>query len=502
MAADIIRVVFHGYGAEESCAQSAPIIVSLTHQVPTTDTETDGALAADVDWRRRQEDDPAIRRIIELKQVGQKPPSVNQEVPEVQALFREWARLKLCDGVLVRVRYTNGQTVNQLVLPPKNHHSALYGLHDRMGHLGVDRTIDLARDRFYWPKMADDIQSWIPNCKGCVCRKQPERKGSPLISIKTTQPMELVCMDYLTLEISKGGYENILVITDHFTRYAQAIPTRNQQFIVHYGFPAQLHSDQGRNFESKVIRGLCKVAGMRKSRTTLYHPMGNGMCERFNQALLSMLGTLSTDAKADWKSHVAPLVHAYNATKHDSIKCSPFSLMFGREPRLPVDVAMGLPQQKETPSKDYAAALQERLRHAYEVAGACADEAAERQRRNYNTKVHAAIVAAGDRVLVKSVGKQGKNKLGDVWEEEPYLVHSQPNRDLPVYVVKREDGTGRTRTLRRNMLLPVGHLKFHHDEGRCLPERRKPSRKTLRRPPTTESDSSSLYLLRMRSGYP
>ncbi|MCG8075672.1 MAG: DDE-type integrase/transposase/recombinase, partial [Candidatus Thiodiazotropha taylori] len=160
-------------------------------------------------------------------------------------------------------------------------------------------------------------------------------------------------MDYLSLETSKGGYENILVITDHFTRFAQAFPTRNQtakttaktlfeNFIVHYGFPARLHSDQGRNFESRVIKELCEIASVDRSRTTPYHPMGNGMTERFNRTLLGMLGTLNDEQKQDWKSYVAPLVHAYNATRHESTGFAPHFLMFGRFPRLAVDAFLGI----------------------------------------------------------------------------------------------------------------------------------------------------------------
>jgi transposase InsO family protein len=160
-------------------------------------------------------------------------------------------------------------------------------------------------------------------------------------------------MDYLTLEPSKGGQQNILIITDHFTRYAQAIPTRNQtarttaevlfnNYIVHYGIPERLHSDQGANFESKVIEELCRMKGIIKSRTTSYHPQGNGMCKRFNRTLLNMLGTLEPDQKKNWKAYVRPLVHAYNCTQHDSTGFPPYYLMFGRNPRLPVDIVFGL----------------------------------------------------------------------------------------------------------------------------------------------------------------
>ena len=123
-----------------------------------------------------------------------------------------------------------------------------------------------------------------------------------------------------------AGLKRFWIIA-HFTRYAEAFPTRNklakttakvlfENFIVHYGFPARLHIDEGRNFESSVIRELCSFAGVRKSRATPYHPMGNGMVERFNQTLLNMFGTLENYKKEDWKSYLTPLVHSYNAIKN------------------------------------------------------------------------------------------------------------------------------------------------------------------------------------------
>ena len=137
---------------------------------------------------------------------------------------------------------------------------------------------------------------------------QPDR--APLVSITTTQPLELICIDFLSLEQSKGGQQNILVVTDHFTRYAQAYPTRNQtarttaeilfnQFITHYGIPKRIHSDQGANFESNLIKELCRLIGTQKSRTTPYHSTGNGMTERLYRTLINMLGNLDLKQKTN-----------------------------------------------------------------------------------------------------------------------------------------------------------------------------------------------------------
>jgi transposase InsO family protein len=152
------------------------------------------------------------------------------------------------------------------------------------------------------------VAEWISQSGRRIRRKTPaSSQRAPLVSISTQFPLELVCIDFLTLEQSKCGHHNILVITEHFTRFAQAIPTRNQtakitaqtlfdSFIVHYGIP-----------ESKVVKELCTLTGMKMSRTTSYHPMGNGMCERVNRTLLGMLRTMEQHQKSNWKAYAAPM---------------------------------------------------------------------------------------------------------------------------------------------------------------------------------------------------
>lgn len=204
-----------------------------------------------------------------------------------------------------------------------------------MGHVGVEWTVDLVRARFYWPKMYTAVEKLIKTCEQCVRRKTLPERAAPLVNIKTCRPLELLCIDFLSLEPDRSNTKDLLVITDHFTKYALAIPTPNQRartvakclwdnFIVHYGFPERLLSDQGPDFESHTIRELCELAGIKKVHTTPYHPRGNPV-ERFNRTLLQMLGTLSQPDKLHWKDFVKPLVHAYNCTKNDTTGFPPMN---------------------------------------------------------------------------------------------------------------------------------------------------------------------------------
>ena len=186
-------------------------------------------------------------------------------------------------------------------------------------------------------------------------------------------------------------------------------------FIVKYGIPSRLHSDQGANFESGIIKELCEILGMDKSRTTIYHAAGNGMTERFNRTLISMLGTLETEKKKNWKQYMAPLVQAYNSIKHESTGFSPYMLLFGREPKLPIDVAFGLNRNdsKDKTYSDYIADLQNKIKDVFDIVNRNANKSRDKQKAYYDLKTRAARLLKGDRVLIKNFAHNGKHKLSD-----------------------------------------------------------------------------------------
>ena len=143
--------------------------------------------------------------------------------PEAIQFSREFINLKLRRGVLFRVTKDNDIDKWQLVLPRKFRTAVMKGLHDDVGHMGRDKILELVRQRAYWPRMSTDIKLKLKYCERCPKRKTPVTDRAELVNIKTTQPLELVCVDYISLEMSKGGYHR-----DHFIRYTWTVPTKNQ----------------------------------------------------------------------------------------------------------------------------------------------------------------------------------------------------------------------------------------------------------------------------------
>ena len=141
------------------------------------------------------------------------------------------------------------------------------------------------------------------------------------------------------------GNRYILVVSDYFTKWTEALPIPNMEavtvanalvkkIIFIFGVPEIIHSDQGRNFESTLIKELCRLLHITKTHTSLYHPQCDGLVERFNRTFLGMLSSCTLDDK-NWDLHLPLVMLAYRTSVHET---TPYYLMFGREAKLPIDL--------------------------------------------------------------------------------------------------------------------------------------------------------------------
>ena len=282
--------------------------------------------------------------------------------------------------------------------------------------------------------MAKDAQDWVTNCRHCQIARGDYNQPKPKIGhLEAHNPLDLVCLDFTKIDPSKTGKENVLVITDAFTKFSLAVCTPNQtaktvaKILVEkwfhvYGVPTRIHSDQGRCFDSNIIKALCKMYGVEQSFTSPYNPRGNAFCERFNCTLFGLLKTLKSEEKADWPSHLPALVFAYNATPHASTGYQPYHFMFGRSAPAPCDNWLGLRAYNDDKSItriDWVDQQLEQLLHA--------NKRAQKNIKATNAKNRK---AAGGKDLIIPVGNlvllhdhpEGRNKIQDNNKDQIYIV--------------------------------------------------------------------------------
>ena len=420
------------------------------------------------DLQRLQAEDPEVGPVLRALQIGHRPPGEEQRgwPRGARKLMGQWDRLHLREGVLHRRVHPPGEASLrwQLVVPGALRALVLQEVHDRHGHQGRERTHRLVMERCYWPGAYRDVQE---HCRGCV-RCGLGKAAVPAVHtfpghLVASRPLEVVALDFSLLERSRDGFEQVLVVTDVFTKYTQAFPTRDQKaatvarilverWFYQVGVPERLHSDQGRNFESELLRQLCALYGVQKSRTTPYHPQGNGQCERFNRTLHDLLRALPPERKSRWPQHLPHLLYAYNTTVHGSTGYSPYELLFGRPARIPLDLLLG--RDVEEGSADWVVDHRQHLEVVHRVARDRLGAAHARQDAHAGPG-NVEVWPPGT-LVVQRAHPSGRNKIQDVWG--PTLFQ----------VVENLDGVGRDYVIR-----PVGEAagerRAHRGELRRAP---------------------------------
>ncbi|KAK5898981.1 hypothetical protein CesoFtcFv8_008505 [Champsocephalus esox] len=314
--------------------------------------------------------------------------------------------------------------------------------------------------------MAKDIKSWTVVCPQCVTGKAGPKVRAPLQPIVSSYPWEVVALDYLSLGRPADTHQYILVMTDLFSRYAVAVPTKDQTaqttarhlwtaLIQPFGCPERFLTDRGGAFESEVMRQLCELYGCTKSRTTPYHPQGNGACERFNRTLLSLLGTLGAEEQVRWREKLPALVQAYNNTVHCSTKLTPYFVLFGRHARLPVDLCVGVvPPQKKGTINGWVRTHHQTLLEVYSWVRAHTKQRQNWDQARYDKKAHAIPLFPGGRVLIRNFRRRARGKLEPHWVPSPDVVVSQVRPGHPMYSIRPEGKEGLIRTMHRTNLRP------------------------------------------------
>ena len=306
-----------------------------------------------------------------------------------QMVWRNCQNFISLQGALYLRSTSKGEDEDLLLyMMPKVHWTAaLNGCHWDAGHQGRDCTLSLLQERFWWPGMAKQMRQVIKTCRCCL-QYEGSNPKAPLCPIVATAPLDLLHVDFTSIETTmmldrSPRVANVLVFQDHFTKYVLAYVTPNQTantitkflyggFISIFGAPARLLSDRGTSFTSSIIQELCEILGIQQLQTMPYHPKANGLVERSHQMIMHMIGKLGEEKKADWPSHLAEIVHAYNATRSAVTGYSPHYLMFGRWPRLLVDFVFPTVGSNKAPMREastrnvdtYIASVRDRLRSA------------------------------------------------------------------------------------------------------------------------------------------
>ena len=423
------------------------------------------------EMKKLQWEDPTLKEI--CKAVRQHPSTAGVGFYEENGvLYRRW---------IPPGRDTEEMAIEQLVLPVQCRAAVLKLAHGVpfAGHLGRDKTAHRILHRFYWPTVYKDVADFVKTC--AECQKTAPRccNKAPLIPLPIMEePYKRIAMDIIgPLPRSRTGKKYVLVVCDYATRFPEAIPMKSvdaehvaEELLTLFsrvGVPEEILTDQGSNFTSQLLTELYRMLHVHAIRTTPYHPQTDGLVERFNKTLKSMLRRAACTEGKDWDKLIPYLLFAYREVTQASTGFSPFELLYGRQVRGPLDVLRETWEASSRSSDSvvsYVLSVQEKLEKMRFLVRENLLKAQKKQKKWYDSKARLQEFKQGDQVLVML--PTSGNKLFAQWQG-PYKVEKKVGKVN--YQVNMSDRRKKLRIFHVNMLRKfftsefVGYLQEEGD---------------------------------------
>jgi dUTPase len=286
---------------------------------------------------------------------------------------------KTVDGIWFfpyRLNHPTAEKVERLLVPLNLQDAVFRQLHHHKtaGHFGGTATVARGITRFYWPNMAGDLRKWVALCNDCITKSQRTNpKGNTYHPRRSGYPFQRVYVDLVgPMPETGSGNKYILTCEDSYTRWCGAFPIPNKEastvarnlverWVCMWGCPYSIFSDSGGEFTGLVFKEAMDILKIQRSRAPAYNPSSN-VVERFHRTLNQMLRIYMDRDSTEWAAHLPTALFAYNSKVHSATGISPYFALMGREPRLPVDLMVRLPEEGELPLADFTKDLKKRFR--------------------------------------------------------------------------------------------------------------------------------------------
>ena len=407
-----------------------------------------------------------------LKQMQREDESLHKYWDRDDVLVRGQAEISFEEKCRVLYRlykhpYVNGgKPLKQVMVPEKLRRPIMEVAHGSImgGHMGIKKTTDKIQSAFYWPGIQGDVTRF---CKSCdVCQKTVSKGSAPKVPLEK-MPLIDKCFKRVAIGLvgpisppSEDGHRYILTLVDFLTRYPEAVPLKHidtetvaaalvdvfsrlgvpeeilsdletvaaalVDIFSHLGVPEEILSDLGIQFVSECMREVTRLLSIKQLTTTPYHPMCNGLTEKFNVTMKSMLKRLCSEQPRQWYRYINPLLFAYREVPQESTGFSPFELLYGRAVRGPMTILKQLwTKEVEEPevknSYQYVFEVREKLEDTLKLAHSELEKAQQKGKHYYDRKSKVRKFQPGEKVLV--LLPTDHNKLLMQWKG-PFEVSS------------------------------------------------------------------------------